>query len=122
MNLADFFTKSLEPSHFHTFKDLIMNTSEELRNHWREIGIEKRKRIEHDTRKMLDKVGRSQSRDTHAKGSDEIFSDQQANQAEPMVSELGPSNMKSMKQKSIHEAEKYARRASIDFPRNVRLR
>ena len=38
LNLADFFTKSLEPSHFFTFKDLIMNTTPELRESWKETG------------------------------------------------------------------------------------
>jgi len=38
LNLADFFTKSLETTHFHKFKDLIMNTSHGLREAWKEEG------------------------------------------------------------------------------------
>ena len=41
LNLADFFTKSLEPTHFHTFKDLIMNSDQGMRNNWKEVGLEK---------------------------------------------------------------------------------
>ena len=42
-NLADFFTKSLEPSHFHSFKDIIMNTTPEMREAWREDGIQRKR-------------------------------------------------------------------------------
>ena len=41
LNLADFFTKSLEPSHFFLFKDLIMNTTPELRELWKAEGTRK---------------------------------------------------------------------------------
>ena len=48
LNLADFFTKSLEPSHFHSFKDLIMNTTPEMRESWREDGVRRQREREHE--------------------------------------------------------------------------
>ena len=59
-NLADFFTKSLEPSHFHDFKDLIMNTTPEMRESWREDGIRQQREREHEANEQRRSRNRSQ--------------------------------------------------------------
>ena len=42
LNLSDFFTKSLGTEHFHSFRDLIMNTNPDIREEWRVDGDKQR--------------------------------------------------------------------------------
>ena len=55
LNLADFFTKSLESSHFFTFKDLIMNTTPEQRDFWKSEGNRKQQE------KLAEEIARKKS-------------------------------------------------------------